>query len=408
MPIGQSCRRIVTSWSKSRRSALDAAIGAASEASVFVCNEYPPARHGGIGVFTRMMAAALARAGHQVRVIGASRPQSGPPQESEEDGVRIWRLPRQTGRVSWISARYGVISTVLGWARRGEIDVVEAPDYEGWAAGWPRMKAPLVVRLHGCASYFAAETGARIPGPTFWIEGAALRRADSLCSCSRHTAVRTANLFDLPPGIEVLHNGVEVPAAPAAPRARNTVVFSGTLARKKGVEALIAAWPLVKSHHPDAELHIFGKDGRAEGGSMRAALEQRLNGASSSVRFHGAVPRPAVLSALATARVAVFPSFAEAFALAPLEAMAHACPTIYSRRGSGPELICDGRDGLLVEPSNPEEIAAAITRVLADDDLAARLAASGRRRVIEDFSCDVLLEKNVAWYQSCLKRFHKN
>ena len=87
---------------------------------------------------------------------------------------------------------------------------------------------------------------------------------------------------------------------------------------------------------------------------MRAALEQRLDGFAPSVRFHGAVPHPVVLSALASARVAVFPSFAEAFGLAPLEAMAHACPTIFSRRGSGPELICDGRDGLLVDPSNPE------------------------------------------------------
>jgi glycosyltransferase involved in cell wall biosynthesis len=373
----------------------------------FVCNEYPPARHGGVGVFTSMLATALARAGHDVRVIGACRLEAGLAPEAEEDGVRIWRLPRPAGRVSWIPARYEVIRTVLRWARRGEIDVVEVPDYQGWAAGCPRMKAPLVVRLHGCASYFAAETGARVPGPTFWIEGAALRRADFLCSCSRHTAVRTANLFDLAPAIEVLHNGVEVPPAPVARRARHMVVFSGTLARKKGVEALIDAWPLVKSRHPEAELHIFGKDGRAEGGSMRAALEHRLNGATSSVRFHGAAPRPAVLSALASARVAVFPSFAEAFALAPLEAMAHACPTIYSRRGSGPELIRDGQDGLLVEPSNHEEIAAAVLRVLADDDLAARLAIAGRRRVIEHFSWDVLLEKNLAWYRSCLERFHK-
>ncbi len=374
----------------------------------FVCNEYPPARHGGIGVFTRMLAAALAGAGHEVRVAGACRAQAGLAQEADEDGVRVWRLARGPSRVSWISARYEVIRTVLKWARRGEIDVVEVPDYEGWAAGWPRMKAPLLVRLHGCASYFASETGARIPGPTYLLEGAGLRRADFLCSCSRHTAVRTANLFDLRPEIEVLYNGVEVPPAAAARRAPNTVVFSGTLARKKGIEELIAAWPLVKSRQPGAELHIFGKDGRAEGGSMRAALERRLNGNTASVRFHGAVPRPAVLSALASARVAVFPSLAEAFALAPLEAMAHGCPTIYSRRGSGPELICDGRDGLLVEPSRPEEIAEAVARVLADDALAARLAGAGRRRVIEDFSWDVQLGKNVAWYQSCLERFNRN
>ncbi len=374
----------------------------------FVCNEYPPARHGGIGVFTRMLAVTLARAGHEVRVIGACRPQAGLAEEAEEDGVLVWRLAREPGRMSWVSARYGLIRMVLGWARRGEIDVVEAPDYEGWAAGWPRMNVPLVVRLHGCASYFAAETSARIPSSTYWIEGAALRRADFLCSCSRYTAVRTANLFDLRPEIEVLHNGVEVPPLPEAPRARNAVVFSGTLARKKGIEELIAAWPLVKPRHPDAELHIFGKDGRAGGGSMRAALERGLNGDAAGVRFHSAVPRPVVLAALDSARAAVFPSLAEAFALAPLEAMAHGCPTIYSSRGSGPELICDGRDGLLVEPSSPEEIAGAIRRVLADDALAARLAECGRRRVIENFSWDVQLGKNLAWYQSCLERFNRS
>lgn len=373
----------------------------------FICNEYPPARHGGIGVFTRDLAGMLARAGHEVRVAGVCDPRAGLPREAEENGVRVVRLPRCTGHLSWMSARFALIRTVAGWARRGEIDVVEAPDYEGWGAGWPPMSAPLVARLHGSSTYFAAEAGARLEGPAFWIEGAALRRADFLCSSSEYTARRTARLFDLPGAIEVVYNGIETPAAPPAPRARQRVVFSGTLARKKGVEPLMAAWRLVKRRCPEAELHIYGKDGRAGEASMRAALEQRLDGFASSVRFHGHVPRAHVLSALASARAAVFPSFAEAFALAPLEAMAQGCPTIYTRRGSGPELICDGRDGLLVEPSRPEEIAAAVTSVLEDDGLAARLGQGGRLRVLREFSWDVLLEKNLAWYRSCLERFHK-
>jgi glycosyltransferase involved in cell wall biosynthesis len=61
-----------------------------------------------------------------------------------------------------------------------------------------------------------------------------------------------------------------------------------------------------------------------------------------------------------------------------------------------------------VEPSNPEEIAGAIARVLEDDALAARLAGAGRRRVTEDFSWEVQLGKNIAWYQSCLERFKRS
>lgn len=375
----------------------------------FLCNEYPPGRHGGIGVFTRMMARALARAGHTPRVIGVCEPGSGLPERAEDGGVSVWRLPHGTGRFTWPGARYAVLRQALGWARRGEIDLVEVPDYEGWAAGWPRMAAPLLVRLHGSYTYFAAEAGRRVGGFMPWMEGSALRRADFLGSCSHYVARRTAELFQLPvDGIEVLHNPVEVPATPAtAPRARHTVVFSGTLVRKKGIEALAAAWPLVKRQHPEAVLHVFGKDGRAEGGrSMQTTVMEGLNGLGGSLCFHGHVPRETVLAALAEARVAVFPSYAEAFALAPLEAMAQGCPTIYSRWGSGPELIRDGQDGLLVEPRKPEEIAAAISRLLADDELAARLGEAGRRRVLETFSCEVLVARNLAWYEACLKRFH--
>jgi glycosyltransferase involved in cell wall biosynthesis len=77
-------------------------------------------------------------------------------------------------------------------------------------------------------------------------------------------------------------------------------------------------------------------------------------------------------------------------------------------RGSGPELIRDGVDGLLVDPANPGQIAGAIARLLADDELAARIGEAGRRRVLDEFSCGVLLERNLAWYQECLDRFHGN
>jgi glycosyltransferase involved in cell wall biosynthesis len=90
---------------------------------------------------------------------------------------------------------------------------------------------------------------------------------------------------------------------------------------------------------------------------------------------------------------------------APLEAMALGCPTVYTKRGSGPELIRDGRDGLLVEPSRPEEIADSIVRLLTDDDLARRLGSNGRDRVIRSFSLRRVAKKNEAFFQACIEAF---
>jgi glycosyltransferase involved in cell wall biosynthesis len=125
----------------------------------------------------------------------------------------------------------------------------------------------------------------------------------------------------------------------------------------------------------------------------------------ATVRFHGHVSRAVLALALSTARAAVFPSFAEGFAWAPLEAMAHGCPTIYSRLGGGPELLIDGRDGLLVDPEQPEEIAAAVCRVLVDGELARRLGVAGRARVLSTFALEVLLPRNEAFYAQLIGSF---
>jgi glycosyltransferase involved in cell wall biosynthesis len=173
------------------------------------------------------------------------------------------------------------------------------------------------------------------------------------------------------------------------------------------VVSLVRAWPEVIGGWPGASLHIWGKDGQAAGGgSMRDFLASLLPAAlGGSVQFHGHVPLGELLTAFQTAGMAVLPSYAEGFALTPLHAMAAGCPTIYTSRGSGPELIEDGATGLLVDPDSPGEIARGILRLLRDTDLARRLGESGRRQVEERFSWPVLLAQNEGFYNRCLQEF---
>lgn len=376
----------------------------------FICNEYPPGPHGGIGTFTQLMARALVRAGNEVRVVGGYSSDYPAPAYEEDNGVRVWRFTGAIHRRGKMLARYRIFQLVARWCREGEIDLLEAPDWEGWNAGF-RLPVPIIVRFNGSSTYFAAETAQRVQPVTFLLEWASMRGADFFCSASRYTADKTQRLFRLRRRpIAVLYNPVEVPSErPAIPRSVNQVVFTGTLTSKKGVLSLITAWKRVHVVRPLSELHIFGRDGITENGHsmLQFLLSQIENSARSSVHFHGQVEREEVFQALEQARVAVFPSHAEAFAIAPMEAMACACPTIYSSRSSGLELMEHERHGLLVDPSHPEELAESILRVLNDDDLARRLGEAGRRRVEESFSIEILREQNEAFYRDCIENFRK-
>lgn len=375
----------------------------------FVCNEYPPGPHGGIGTFTQVMARALCAAGHNVRVIGAYS-QDYPAADYEEDhGVRVWRQRMPTHRFSWMLARYKLFRKIAEWCKNEELDVVEVPDWEGWAAGWPTLCVPVVCRLNGSASYFAAELGTRIKRTMFHLERTSLNRADFWCSVSQYTAEKTKHLFGLRTACSaILHNAIELPTESGANhRSKNRVVFTGTLTRKKGIVSLVNAWPRVLEECPNAELHVFGKDNRTEDGqSMQTVLDKQLNGQSGeSVFFYGHVTRDRLFSELLAARAAVFPSYAEAFALAPLEAMARRCPIVNTWRCSGRELIDPEKHGLLVDPERPQEIAAAIIRLLKDDRLAKQLGEAAAARVQQEFSLNALLEQNLSFYRNCITQF---
>jgi glycosyltransferase involved in cell wall biosynthesis len=374
----------------------------------FVCNEYPPGPHGGIGTMTQILSRALVQAGHEVRSVGIYPSWYDAPETRDDCGVQVLRL-RETDRpLGWIASRRRLYQQVSQWVSAGAVDIVELPDYQGLAAGWKALPAPVVARLHGSLTYFASELNRPIDRTSYWLERSSLKRADFLSSVCRYTAEITEKVLKVPmASAEILYNPVETPP-PAAdlPRNPNRVIYSGTLTGKKGILSLIKSWPMVVKSQPGAELHIFGKDGRAnDGSSMQEFLCAMLNGSRPSVHFHGHVARNELFEAYRTAGAAVFPSYAEAFAVAPLEAMAAGCPTIFSERGSGPELLAHEREGLLVDPDKPGVLAKSILRVLQNTSFARQIGEAGRERVRNVFSIERMVAQNEAFYQRCIRDF---
>ncbi|HKC25355.1 MAG TPA: glycosyltransferase family 4 protein [Thermoanaerobaculia bacterium] len=365
----------------------------------FVCSEYPPGPHGGIGSFTQVLARALVEAGHEVRVAGVHARDYPAPDLEVDRGVTVVRLREPRTRLGWVAGRYELYRLLARWGAAGEIDVVDMPDWEGWACGWGSLPVPVAVRLNGSAAFFAAELGAKLSRATFYLERASLLRADAWSAASSYIAKKTAEIFEIEPGeVTTLYNPVDEPDGEAWTPNGADVVFTGTLTAKKGIVSLVKAWPRVLKERPDARLHVFGKDTRTrELPSVHAQLLELLGANAGTVTFHGHVDRAALRRALHEARVAVFPSYAESFGIAPFEAMGCGCPTIYTRRGPGPEVVRDGVDGLLVDPDDEGEIAGTVLRLLDDDALAARLSPAGRQRVSSRFSIRVQLPLNEAF-----------
>jgi glycosyltransferase involved in cell wall biosynthesis len=148
---------------------------------------------------------------------------------------------------------------------------------------------------------------------------------------------------------------------------------------------------------PDAHLLVVGEGSRREALEAQAASLGLLGSDASNPRselgrrviFTGRRDDvPAVTAAL---DVAVLPSYREAQGLSILEAMALSRPVVASAVGGIPEMIEDGRSGLLVPPHDRDALARAVSRLLLDHPYADTLGRAGRELVHERFCVELMV-----------------
>jgi glycosyltransferase involved in cell wall biosynthesis len=123
-------------------------------------------------------------------------------------------------------------------------------------------------------------------------------------------------------------------------------------------------------------------------GPERPALETLCGSLAiaGQVRFLGAMAHQATLAEVARADVFVLASFAEGLPVALMEAMALGVPCVSTAIAAIPELIQDGRNGLLVPPANPVALAAALRRLATDPQLRAELGRNARHTAEERYN----------------------
>lgn len=378
----------------------------------FLCNEYPPAPHGGIGSFTQTLARALVRRGHQVTAIGFYSPSLGERVGEENDeGARIVRLPHAelpgTGLVINGARLRGALRRLN---HESPIDIIEGPEIS--LAVIPEdFPAAKVIRMNGGHQFFAATLGAQPRRWRSWLERRSFARADHLCAVSDYVAETTRRLLrlgDRP--IEILPNPVDTSRfQPQPPELEQDglILFVGTVCEKKGVRQLIAAMPQIVAAAPHARLWMAGRDWRDPhtGESFTEKLRGLIPPAlTDKIVFKGRIEHAQLPGLMAQASVCVYPSHMEAMPLAWLEGLAMGKAIVASETGPGPEAIADGVSGLLCNPHEPGSIAESIIRLLKDGELRQRLAREARRRAVNLFSVESLTARNEDFYARCVGR----
>jgi glycosyltransferase involved in cell wall biosynthesis len=286
--------------------------------------------------------------------------------------------------------RPGLIGRLWRLFRRERFDVVHTHDdkpllYAGPAAWLAQVPRRVHTHHHGALAQFTRRQRLLVR----W----ASRLVDPFV-CVSHDAARFAAAEGFAPSrLRVLWNGIDLDRFPfSGPRPGGPAIVVARLSPEKDIQTLLYAVRQIIEALPQFHLEIAG-DGPCRDELVRQAAELRLG---EHVRFLGEVRDVATL--LARASLFVLPSQSEGISLTILEAMASGLPVVATHVGGNPEVVADGRTGLLVPPRDATALAHGIARVAGNVEDAQLMGHAGRRRVEAHFDIRTMVAQYEALY----------
>ena len=374
----------------------------------FLTPEYPHQKTGnagGIGTSIKNLAESLTALGHEVRILVYGQKEDA---IFEEEGIVIQQIKNvKVKGLSWYCTRKKLQRIIDALYKEQALDIVEAPDWTGISSFIQPKKCPLVIRLNGSDTYFCHLDGRPVKWWNRFHEKRALQKADGHISVSRFTADKTNELFGLQLPFTIIPNGInpeKFQPDGSVQKIPNTILYFGTLIRKKGLLELPLIFNQVIAKNPSAQLILVGRDAFdiATGSTSTWQLMQNLftPEALKQVNYLGGVPYEEVRAHIAQASVCVFPTFAEALPVSWLEAMAMEKAIVASNIGWGPEVITNNQEGILVHPKDHETYANAILSLLENATLNTTFGQKAAQKIQAVFANGLIAEQSVAFYQT--------
>jgi glycosyltransferase involved in cell wall biosynthesis len=378
----------------------------------FLTPEYPHQKtgsSGGIGTSIKNLATGLLAEGCAVRVLVYAQKEEG---IFFDNGICIQQIKNVKFKgLSWYLTRKKLENIINTLHDNKEIDVVEAPDWTGITSFISPEKCPVVIRLNGSDTYFCHLDQRRVKWVNRFHEKRALKYADGLLSVSQFTADMTNAVFGLDKIFSIIPNSINMDAFSNSNdnihNKTNTILYFGSLIRKKGLLELPFIFNAVVDENPEAKLILVGKDvpDIISGHSSTWQMMQGLfsQDALLNVTYLGAVPYGEIKNQISRATVCVFPTFAEALPVSWIEAMALEKSIVASNIGWALEVIDDGVNGFLVHPKDHLNYAAKIIHLMEDGDLQKEFGLAAKKKVSEKFSIKKVAQQSLVFYQSLIQ-----
>jgi alpha-maltose-1-phosphate synthase len=379
-------------------------VGAPGRLNVaLLTREYPPEVYGGAGVHVEYLARELARlVDITVHCQGADRPAAV--------AHRPWEhLGGANQALQTISTDLSMVAAVAG------ADLVHSHTWYANLAGHLAKLlygVPHVMTVHSLEPLrpWKAEQLGGGYALSSWCERTAVEAADAVIAVSDGMRDDLLAAYPAVPAdrVRVIRNGIDTveyspdPATDVLDRygvdaGRPAVIFVGRVTRQKGLPVLLRA---AADLDPVAQLVICA--GQADTPELEAEVSQlakqlRAN-RSGVVWISGMLAKREVIQLLTHATVFVCPSLYEPLGIVNLEAMACGTAVVGSRVGGVPEVVADGKTGLLVPQGDPAALAEAINALLADPALAAEMGRRGRARAEAEFGWPGIAAQTAALY----------
>lgn len=271
------------------------------------------------------------------------------------------------------------------------------------------LNIPVIITVHGLSS---VRVKGSYPKSDYlnlkfilypYFEKKALRNASRVITVSQWAKEESDKLIGVDSKTVYIPNGVNYkkycniePMQISHP----SIFFIGRLVKFKGVDILIKSLQIVKKVYPDIHLYIAGNGPQSRN---LKSLSRDLN-LDSSITFLSFLSEEDKLKMLKSADIFVVPSRIETFGIVILEALASGIPIVASNTGGIPQILDNGKYGLLAETENSEDLAQKIIALIKNKSLRDELSEKGKQRA-KEYSWDNVAFRTTELYSSILKFF---
>jgi glycosyltransferase involved in cell wall biosynthesis len=376
---------------------------------VFICNEFPPMPHGGIGVFVKNLTNGLIKNGFECTVVGLY-PLNKKLVENI-DGITIIRLKEFKCRIldkyllfklffNFLN-RFKLSLFILNYERLNKPEIIESYEWNGPLLFKPQTK--LIIRLHGSNTAYTEFEKKPFSKVLKFYESLNIKMGDVFVSVSKHMLEITENslgIIDKPKQVIYnSYNDVLFKEDITIIRNPERILFVGKFHERKGVFELFKILNEIFFLDSSFSFHFVGPHTEDNRVSLLSLLNVDFH---DNVIFSTSIPQYNLPKVYCESRLLIMPSRAEAFGITTIEAMACGCVVAMSSLPVSKEIIEDNYDGLIINTFDYKVSANRIIGLMKNHDLISLMSNRAIEKVKGRFSSEKTLTQNLNFYNGCI------